>query len=50
MAKMSSSDYYYWLKRIEEAKTTSELEAIKMAILSEFDSDDEEVKKLIKMR
>ena len=48
MSKMSSSDYYYWLKRIDNAKTTSELEVIRMALLSEFDSDDDQVNELIK--
>ncbi len=47
MAKMTESEYYEILRRIENASSSSELRQLKQYILDNYDEDDEPVKKLV---
>lgn len=48
LAKMTSSEYEYFLEKIENALSSSELRKLKEYILENYDSDDEPVKKLVR--
>lgn len=50
MAGLSASEYAEYLRRIDNASTKAELEAIKSEILEKADESDPKIKALIKRR